>query len=581
VSTAKEKKRVLVIGLDSATPDLLMKWVREGKLPTFAELIDNGVFGKLKSTIPPVTCPAWLSFMTGKNPGKLGIFDFVERVPGTYDIRVVNFQSIPSKSLWDIIGEGGKKVGVFNVPTTFPPKKVNGFIVSGWPIPQGASFSYPSDLQSKLGMFMAGQEGPERTIMMATWRWFAGEDDYLKGLYRFTEREVEATKYLMNNYDWDFFMTVFTCMDPLQHFFWKHMDPDHPLHDSDEAQKYGDEILRFYQRVDEIIREMLDDVSDDTRVIIMSDHGAAPLQNLFNINDWLGREGFLVTRGKRGFLSLSSLFKALLKRAVNQVTNLAYMLGLLKVYYFVTDNSHYLRALAWRVRAQTGVIPTDLGSLEEMNVDWSRTKAYSFGSGNVGKIYINVKGKEPQGIVEPGQEYEELRNQLIKELRNLKDPRTSRKIDVTIFKKEEIYHGQYLKQAPDIVFFMNEFRTGIDPTFGHDGYFTFDLSSAHDNARHKMDGVLIMTGPEFRKGEEISQAEIIDLAPTILYMMSYPIPSDMDGKVLTSAFKASYLKSNPIRYEKVTEEPGTLGYRWSKEEEERIKERLKSLGYID
>lgn len=581
MSTNEGRKKVLVIGLDAATPDLLMKWVEEGKLPTFAELIDNGVYGKLKSTIPPVTCPAWLSFMTGKNPGKLGIFDFVERAPNTYEIKVVNFQSIRSRSLWEIFSARGKKVGVFNVPTTFPPKKVNGFIVSGWPIPQGAVFTYPRDLQSRLGMLVGGQEGSDRTIMQATWRWFAGEDGYLKGLYKFAEREVEATKYLMKNYDWDFFMTVLTCIDPIQHFFWKHMDPRHPLHDPDEAEKYGDEILKFYQKADEVLKEMLDSVSDNTRVIIMSDHGAAPLHNLFNVSDWLGRKGFLVTKGKKHSLSLASLFKAILKRAVDRVTGLAYALGLLKVYYFATDHSYHLRALAQRVRFQAGIIPRDVRSLGEINVEWSKTRAYSFGSGNVGKIYINLKGREPQGIVEPGQEYEELRNQLIAELRELKDPRTGRKMDITVFKKEQIYHGEYLSQAPDIVFFMNELRTGIDPTFGHDDYFSYDLSSVHDNARHRMNGILIMRGPELKRGMKITGAEIIDVAPTILYLMECPIPSDIDGKVLASAIRSSYLKSNPIKFEKRMKEPSPREFKWSKEEEKRIKERLKALGYLE
>lgn len=572
--------KVLVVGIDAATPDLLMKWAEEGRLPTFSKLIENGVSGKLRSTIPPVTCPAWLAFMTGKNPGKLGVFDFVERAPNTYKTRVVNFQSIHARSLWKILGDGGKRVGVFNVPTTFPPEKVNGFIVSGWPVPQGAVFTYPSDLQSKLGMFVSGQEGPERTIMMAAWMWFAKDDECLKGLYRFTEREVRATRYLMKNYDWDFFMTVFTCTDPVQHFFWKYMDPEHPLFDPETAKKYGDEILKLYQKVDEVLKELLNSVSDDTTIIIMSDHGAGPLYRLFNVNDWLRRKGFLVREERKRSMFSVSVFGLLFKRTFEQVTKLAYTLGLLKVFYFATDHSCYLRSLVETVRTLTGIMPSIRRSLEEMNIDWSKTKAYSFGSGNVGKIYINVKGREPQGVVEPGQEYEELRNHLIKELRELKDPRTGRKVDVTVFKREEIYHGEYVNQAPGIFFYMNELSTEIDPTFGHDSFFSYDFASKRGNAGHRMNGILILKGPEFRKGMKISRAEIIDVAPTVLYLMGCSIPSDMDGKVLTSAFKPSYLKSNPIKFEEVIEKVAPLEHAWSKEEEKAIRERLKALGYL-
>jgi len=578
----KDGMKVLVIGVDAATPDLLMKWAEEGKLPTFSKLIKNGASGKLRSTIPPTTAPAWLSFVTGKNPGKLGIFDFVEREPNTYRTKLVNFQSTHCKSIWEILSDKGKKVGVFNVPTTFPPKKVNGFIVSGWPIPQGAVFTYPGDLQQKLGLFVGVQEGPERTIAMATWMWFAGDDDCLKGLYRFTEREVKATQYLMNSYEWDFFMTVFTCMDPIQHFFWKYTDPEHPLYDPEKGEKYGNEILKFYQKVDEILKELLNIVGEDTTIIIMSDHGAGPLYNLFNVNDWLRRKGFLErTRKKTNrFLNLSSLIKLLFRRVLDRVTNLIYVLGLLKVYYFVTDHSYYLRTLDKTLRAFTGIMPSVRRSLQEMDIEWSKTKAYSFGSGNVGRIYLNVKGREPQGIVEPGQEYEELRNQLIKELRKLADPTTGRSMDITVFRKEEIYHGEYVHQAPDIVLYMNELLTEFDPSLGHDSFFSYDFSSKRSNAGHRMDGILILKGPRFRKGLKIGQAEIIDGAPTILYLMGCPIPDDMDGKVLTSAFNPSYLESNPIKYEKVIEKAAPREHKWSKEEEKAIKERLKALGYL-
>jgi len=582
MSSDERRKKVLVIGLDAATPELLMRWVREGKLPTFAELIDEGVYGKLKSTIPFVTCPAWLSFMTGKNPGKLGIFDFVERAPGTYDIKVVDFQSAKSKSLWGVLSERGKKVGVFNVPTTFPPRKVNGFVVSGWPIPQGAVFTYPSDLQSKLGMLIRGQEGPDRTIMMATWRWFAGEDEYLEGLYRFTEREVKATKYLMENYDWDFFMTVFTCSDPIQHFFWKYMDPEHPLHSPDGAKRYGDEILKFYQRMDKTIRDLLNSVSDDVSVIIMSDHGAEALHNFFNVNDWLCEKGFLVI--KKGSRHISNPLSRLLprkERILDPVIHLAHSLGLLRVYYFITDHSSILRALVERVWSLIEAMPSTHASIGEVNVDWSKTNAYSFGTGNVGSIHINLKGREPEGIIDLGEQYEELRTRLVGELRDLIDPKSGRKVDITIFKKEEIYHGEYLSQAPDIVFFTNDFKTGIDATFGHDDFFTYDLSGRHDNGKHRLNGILILKGPQFKEETEISGAEIIDVAPTILYMMNCPIPSDMDGKVLTDAFRPSYLESNPAKYEEVMKETGPPKYKWSKEDEERIKERLKALGYIE
>jgi predicted AlkP superfamily phosphohydrolase/phosphomutase len=591
MSSKKENEKVLVIGLDGATPDLLFKWAKEGRLPTFAKLIDNGVTGALESTVPPRTCPAWLSFKTGKNPGKLGAFDFFDRKPGTYEIRYgANFQSIDSNSVWDILGERGKKVGILNVPFTFPPREVNGFIVSGWPIPQGAIFTYPNNLQSEIDIRAGKRQGIDRTIHMATWRWFSDEDEFLEGLYQFTEWETKATKHLMSKYNWDFFVTIFSGTDVIQHFFWKHTDPKHPLYEPKKAEKYGNEILKYYQKIDGIIEELLKDIDDNTWIIIMSDHGFGPFYDIFNINEWLKEKGFLEIRERsHNFLSrlMRKIFQAR-KRTFDLVVSFAHGLGMLGIYYFITDNSTILRALITRARGllEGSTFKQSMGStypsLEEIGVDWSKTKAYSFGTGGTGNIYINLVGREPQGIVKSGKEYREVRDRLIEELKNFAASYPNRKIDIEIFKKEEIYHGKYLDQAPDVLILMNKGETRIDCSFGHGGLFTHDLTIVRDNAIHRMEGILLVKGPGIKKGVRMDQARIIDIAPTILYMMGSPIPSDMDGKVLTSAFATSYLKSKPVMHEKVTRKPRARGpkYEWSGEDKEALKKRLKSLGYI-
>jgi len=559
-----DNRKVLVIGLDGATPELLMKLIIEGKLPHLSKIMNNGVYGTLKSVMPPFSSPAWLSFMTGKNPGKLGIFSFQDRKPGTYEIRVANFQSINSKSIWEILSEHGKKVGVLAVPTTFPPRKVNGFLVSGWPIPQGRTFTYPNDLQSKL-YELTGVYETDR-IWKTTWR-FASEDKFLKGLYVFTEKEVKTTKYLMNKYDWNFFVTVFEGIDAIQHFFWKYMDRQHPLHSPKGAEKYGNEIIKFYQKIDEIINELLNSVDDSTTVVIMSDHGAGALHYYFNINQWLIEKGLLKIKGKG-----SSPLTWLPRLVSNQkkIVNLFTRLGLMRVYYPIADRITLLGKLMKNILTYPPL----------MNADWSNTKAYGLGVGNFGQIYINLKGREPEGSIESGKEYEELRNYLIEELRNLTDPKTNRQMVVEVFKKEEIYSGEYVDQAPDVTFFIDELRVGIDHTLGHDAIFTYDLSNRHDNAGHRMNGILLMRGKNIKKGLRVEGANLIDLAPTILYTMNVPVPFDMDGKVLINAFTSSYIKSNPIKYQKVTIKPRPSKYEWSKEDEEKIKERLKMLGYL-
>ena len=582
-----KSKKVLVIGLDGATPGLLFRWAKEGKLPFFAEIMKNGVSGKLRSTIPPASCPAWLSFMTGKNPGKLGIFGFIDQKMGTYDMEVEDFQSVSSESVWEILGKKGKKVGVFNVPTTFPPKEVNGFIVAGWPIPRASTYTFPKDLQSKLDALVGDRsrlrESFERTLMVSTGRQFS-EDEYLEGLYRVTEKEFKTTKYLMTNFDWDFFVTVFLGLDLIQHFFWKYADPEHPLYSPEGAEKYGDEILKFYQKMDNIAKELLEAVDDDeTSVIIMSDHGFGALHNSFNVNTWLNKKGYLQLKQKGDKSSLKWLLKFLPTREKTRasVIAVAESLGLVGISSFVTEQSSLLHTMLKRIWGLLKAMPSTYPLLDEANVDWSRTKAYNL-VGNIGRICINVKGREPQGIVEPGEEYENVRNLLIAELRNLTNPKNGEIMEVEVFKREQVYHGEHLQKAPDLVFSINEFGTEIDSRLGHSAFFNFDMSKSqgHFSGTHRLDGIFIMMGPEVEKGKKIDQAEITDVAPTILYMMGCPIPLDMDGKALVEAFVHSYVKSNPIKYRKVKRKATALEREWSKDEEERIKERLKALGYI-
>jgi predicted AlkP superfamily phosphohydrolase/phosphomutase len=136
--------RILVIGLDGVPLDLIVSWAREGKLPVLQRFISEGVAGRLCSTVPPTSGPSWSSFATGENPGKTGIYDFLYRRDGSYHFPPVNSSRRDGKPLWHILSEAGRRVGVFNVPVTYPVEPVNGFMLSGWMTPYAArDFAYP------------------------------------------------------------------------------------------------------------------------------------------------------------------------------------------------------------------------------------------------------------------------------------------------------------------------------------------------------------------------------------------------------------------------------------------------------
>ena len=558
-------KEVFIIGLDGATPDLVFPWAKEGKLPNLAKLINNGVSGELKSTLPPLTAPAWTSFMTGKNPGKHGLFHFVARPGSNYDYVPVTAKDNNAKTIWSILSEHGKTVGVMQVPMTYPPEKVKGFIVSGLGTPSPDSeFTYPANLREKL------LKDFKFKIQSTEIYRKNNEDKFLKDLEYTEQKKAEVTKYLMEHYDWNCFMVVFMMTDIVQHFFWKDMDTKHPKHDSeatrDSAKKYGNAILNCYQKLDAIIGDLLKLVDENTTVIIMSDHGFGPLYKELHLNYWLRSKGLQnymdsgMAKGKHWLLKKGLSFEGL-----GEFTAKIKLRGV----------SKYLPK-----KIISAIPKRDALSC----IDWSKTKVYSFG--NLGMIYINLKGREPEGIVEPGLEYDELREYIIKELYELKDPETNKKIVDRIYKREEIYFGPCVDNAPDLLV-VTDMIYQEKATFGD-----FLVSTVGDieekdvrmrrSGQHRMNGIFIMKGKNIQKHKEIKNAEIIDLAPTILYLIDVPIPHDMDGKVLESAFESDYLKSNLIQYEEVSGliQKKDSDYFMSEEDEEKVKERLKALGYI-
>lgn len=549
----KERNKVLVVGLDGATFDILRPWIEQGKLPILRKLMENGVSDSLTSTIPPMSSPAWPSFMTGKNPGKIGVFDFVERRPDSYDYTVVSSKSIDGKVLWNILSEAGKKVGIINVQVTYPPQEVNGFMISGMPAPSVRT--HPASLLDELR-----KEVGEYRLRIEEVYGKGREDSFIEDLYRVTDIREKTTLFLMKKYDWDFFMVMFFGTEFVQHTFWSYMDHTHPDHDPQKSEKYGNVILEYFQKIDDIIGKIIKNTDENTTLIIMSDHGHGPLHKVLYINRWLMELGLL--NFKRNILTRIKLWLCKYNLPV-RLYDFSIKLGLGKLRKLVSQ------------RRQTNLVNVFISFRD---VDWLRTKAYSHG--HIGSIFINLKGREPDGIVEPGKDYHKLRTYIIKKLCELRDPETGEKVVDKVFRKEEVYSGSYVDRAPDIIFIMKDMKYIAEfGSFGfhHDSLFGSPI--LRSTGTHRMNGIFIMKGKNVKRNSVVKGAKIIDLAPTILYLMGVPVPSDMDGKVLTDALYPSFVSSNPIRYEKVMKKPEEQ-FEWSDEEEKEVKERLRRLGYL-
>lgn len=552
--------KVLVIGLDAAALELIDPWVQEGKLPVLGRLMGQGAVGVLRSTIPPLSPAAWSSFATGMNPGKHGVFDHTYRRPATYEIVPTNARRRAGKTLWQLIGEQGGTVGVINVPETYPPEPVNGFLITGMSTPSDDSdFCYPPTLAQELERTIGGYKvfGPRSKENL---------DLALAGMHETVLMRLRAAAHLLSNYDPQFMIMVLQETDSVQHRFWKYMDPDHPQYDAEGARRYGEAILEIYQRIDENLHLLLDQMDEDRVVIIMSDHGAGAIHRWLYLNNWLVRQGLI--RFKRG--PLTELKRALywLGYTPGNAMELAMRLRL-----GLTD-----RAIG-RVR-QSGSSKNPLFRLflSFADVDWSRTRAYSLG-GNMTGIYVNLRGREPEGCVEPGTEYEALRDEIIARLATLRDEETGVQVATRIYRREELYAGPYLERAPDVIFETHDERY---VSFGGQE-FTANVVMAPSrlfNGCHRRDGMVVLAGRYIRSGVRLGPHDIVDLAPTILHLLGYPVPANMDGRVMVEALESDFLERNPVSVAEGTWETAKEDTGFSRSEEAVIAERLKGLGYL-
>jgi predicted AlkP superfamily phosphohydrolase/phosphomutase len=555
----KPKQKILIIGIDSATFDIINPLVRNGNLPNLSLLTESGTSGQLRSTIPPVTPPAWVSFMTGKNPGKHGVFDFYVSPSYGYIRPVWNSKYIKTKTIWRMLSDNGLKVGVVNLPMTHPPEKINGFIIPGmqYSLDEGINFSYPPEIMQEIHE----RFGEYRVLYGDLESLYTNNmDNLLEEWRKIFEIRKQSILYLMEHKEWDVFMAVFYSIDVMQHHFWKFFDKTHPQYDARMSQKYENIIPEFYGKIDEAVGEMLKKIDDNTMVIVMSDHGAGPEKGAFYLNNWLYKMGFIFFReifSPLWRIKFPHIFYKALKR-----------LGFPGIAWTVPLNK--LKTLGKFVDPREGLsVP--------FFIDWKKTKAYA-GNHTEQGIYINVKGREPSGIVEKGSDYETVRESVLKKIKEVKDPETGGPLEIDCFKKEEIYHGPYIDDAPDLFVIMKEGEYVMQKELYHKGFFGLPNKSS---GTHRTEGILIISGNNIKAKFTIKIARIIDIAPTIFYSLGIPVPEDMDGRVLCEAFTKEYIKRNPVMYGnaveiKVKRGDGIL----NEEESAEIKKSLRNLGYF-
>ncbi|MBN1483084.1 MAG: alkaline phosphatase family protein [Chloroflexia bacterium] len=542
----KNQEKVLIIGLDGATFDLIEPWAAQGKLPHLGQLMERGAWGRLRSTNPAHSAPAWTSCTTGVNPGQHGITSFFRWDPAGYRFIPVNAGDVRTPFFWDILGRHGLSTGLINLPTAYPPPPLNGYAISGMLAPSLETACYPADLHAELL-----QAAPDYQVEAPL---SPNRQTTRDSLLRHMLVREEATHYLRQQHPTDCTMVVFTGLDRLQHFYWADMDAQHPNHPQVADQGLGQTIESGYTRLDQIVGRLLERTGEDTTVIVVSDHGFAPIYRRFMVNLWLQEQGLLRLRKERQALI------EWLRRSIQR-------LG--------------LRRLASRAKRMVPAArDIRLGSMSFAAVDWSQTQAV-FGP-NMG-LLLNLQGREAEGVVPP-QEVEALRARLTQDLKQIRDPETGQAIVLDVQAREDLYQGPAVHLAPDFRLQMADHREGnwsgqyIHQRALEPGPLIRPPGRVH--AGHDPEGIFLAAGPGLRSGEHIENAHIMDIVPTVLYALGLPIPHYMDGRVLSEIFDPQHLARHPLAYSDEQWATDQAGFDYDDEETDVIEDRLRGLGYM-
>jgi predicted AlkP superfamily phosphohydrolase/phosphomutase len=456
-------ERVLILGLDCAPPELVFdRW--RGDLKNLGRLMEEGIFGELESTIPPITVPAWTSMMTGKSPGTLGFYGFRNRADYSYDAMVfANSTSVREDRVWDILSRQRKRSVVIGVPQTYPPKPLNGCLITSFLTPDTTcQYTYPPELKGEV-------EGLVGEYMLDVDNFRTDEKErLLEQIYEMTERRFRVAKHLMATKPWEFFIVVEIGLDRIHHGFWKFFDAGHRKYQP--GSQYEGAIKDYYLYLDRQVGEMLSVAGDDTAVIVVSDHGAQRMEGGVCINEWLMEKGYLTLEER----------------------------------------------------------PKEMVPLSAVKIDWDHTVAWGEG-GYYCRLFLNVKGREPRGIVERSM-YDEVRDKLKRELESLTDD-NGNPMGTRVFKPEEVY-PVVRGIAPDLIVYFGGLGWRSVGSVGIGAIHTFENDTGPDDANHSQHGIFIMKAPGMKARGKSSGLHIMDVAPTVLKLLGLKVPGDIEGKAI-------------------------------------------------
>jgi len=525
--------KLLIIGIDGADWEQTSEWMSAGGLPALGRLAEEGTWGPLRSTLPPVSSPAWATMTTGVAPARLGVFDLT--VPDGYGKRIVNANDVGWPRLWDYVGANGGSSVIVNVPVTFPPRPMAGTLVCGFLSPEDADYTYPTAV---------GEELTRR------FGYRPGHPTSQRGKLREVRRRLAVTLFLLSSRPWDLAMVVFSATDWAQHDHW---------HD----RRYVEDL---FGEVSSAVGEIIE-AADAENVAVVSDHGFCGAERILNVNRLLAELGFL-RYGEGSGSGTYAPNPALVKRgpgggalagALRRIVRPRLLLG--AVHRLGLDRAlNIVPGFLWRA-AKSGL------EVWDTPIDWSRTRAYLY-NGLPQTIRINLAGREPEGIVAPD-EYDALCGELVSRFQDFADPLDGERIFTRVLRREEAFPGADPAVAPDLVFQVRDDAYLVSPA----DHPQVVWRTGRARGRHRERGIYVLQGPAFRRGEG-PEARLVDMTPTLLCAMGLAIPTGIDGR------PAEDLLAPGTPPAEQTDYGLELGQAGTPEDAPEVRRRLRDLGYI-
>ena len=553
--------KFLLLGLDGATFEMLDPMLATGRLPVLARLLGDGVRGVLESTIPPVTCPAWPTMYTGRNPGAHGFTSFRVRQQGSRTYRATKMTDVACPKIWTVLNGEGVRTGIFNVPATHPAEPVDGFMVSGFVTPAGGQeVLQPARFRGDFGRDFPGYD-PNSVHEGALFNRRSKRRELIAQVGEALRARQAALEWMLDREPVDFLWVVYEAIDRLSHYGYAFLDPASVRYETEEGREVREAVLDVLAIQDQAIGRILERMGAETAVMVVSDHGFNWTPRLFDLYGWLVSQGLLVPSA-----SLGRRAKGVARRLVTRV------LG----------RSTWVRMQWWRSRRlEQGARETYRGA----TWDWQRTKAWPGTKMEYGlHIHAGALGDhQAEEGTEPARDA--LQQRLVRDLAEVTDPETGERVFDTVTPRESLCDGPFLWRMPDVLFLPRRHLMHSNRPLAGASERTGWLAPAPDlvtENHHDRYGVFAGVGGPFGEGA-VQGARILDVMPTLLYAMGLPVPKDLEGRPLTDAVEEGYRGAHGIEYRETaageTTQPAAVDS-YSAEEEAEIAKRLEDLGYM-